>query len=212
MKHNNVLPNGHFHKDWARRVRTWFNQPGRKLRRRLTRTKKAASIAPRPIDGPLRPAVRCPTNKYNLKMRAGKGFTLEELKAAGIPRRMAPTIGIAVDHRRRNRSEEGMALNVRRLRAYQARLVVFPRRKGQIKNGDTNPADIAADTKWASKSVMPVEQLKLREKARAITDEERQTSQYKAQRKAWVDKRYHGIREKRAKEKAAEEANKVTKK
>lgn len=26
VKHNNVLPNGHFHKKWQRRVRTWFDQ------------------------------------------------------------------------------------------------------------------------------------------------------------------------------------------
>ncbi len=42
--------------------------------------KKAAAVAPRPVDGTLRPAVRCPTFKYNMKMRAGRGFTLEELK------------------------------------------------------------------------------------------------------------------------------------
>ena len=34
VRHNNVVPNGHFHKWWARNVVTWFNQPGRKTRRR----------------------------------------------------------------------------------------------------------------------------------------------------------------------------------
>ena len=34
VRHNNVVPNGHFHKWWARNVVTWFNQPGRKVRRR----------------------------------------------------------------------------------------------------------------------------------------------------------------------------------
>jgi large subunit ribosomal protein L13e len=34
MKHNNVIPNGHWKKKWQFRVRTWFNQPARKLRRR----------------------------------------------------------------------------------------------------------------------------------------------------------------------------------
>ena len=34
MKHNNVVPNQHFKKHWAGMVRTWFNQPARKLRRR----------------------------------------------------------------------------------------------------------------------------------------------------------------------------------
>jgi len=80
VKHNNQLPNAHFRKDWQRRVKTWFDQPGSKKSRRLAREKKAAAIAPRPIDGLVRPAVRCPTVKYNLKVRGGRGFTLEELK------------------------------------------------------------------------------------------------------------------------------------
>ena len=80
LKHNNQLPNQHFRKDWQRRVKTWFDQPGRKKSRRIARIQKAARIAPRPVDGLLRPAVRCPTIKYNTKLRAGRGFTLEELK------------------------------------------------------------------------------------------------------------------------------------
>lgn len=34
MKHNNVIPNGHFKKHWQNYVKTWFNQPARKARRR----------------------------------------------------------------------------------------------------------------------------------------------------------------------------------
>lgn len=26
VKHNNVIPNGHFHKDWQARIKTWFDQ------------------------------------------------------------------------------------------------------------------------------------------------------------------------------------------
>ena len=80
MKNNNVLPNAHFKKDWDRRVKTWFDQAGQKRRRRLLRQQKAAAIAPRPAGGLLRPVVRCPTQKYNMKMRLGRGFTLQELK------------------------------------------------------------------------------------------------------------------------------------
>ena len=79
MKHNNVLPNQHFRKDWSLHVKTWFNQPGQKKARRVARAKKASRVAPRPLDS-LRPAVRCPTLKYNTKLRAGRGFTLAELK------------------------------------------------------------------------------------------------------------------------------------
>lgn len=79
-KHNNMIHNNHFHKQWQNYVRTWFDQPGRKKRRRVARQKRALQIAPRPVAGALRPIVRCPTFKYNTKIRAGRGFTLEELK------------------------------------------------------------------------------------------------------------------------------------
>merc|ERR1711915_863415 len=79
-KRNNIIPNGRFHKDWQRYVRTWFTQPARKQRRRVKRQEKARRIAPRPL-GKLRPVVRCPTFRYNIKQRLGKGFTLEEIKA-----------------------------------------------------------------------------------------------------------------------------------
>merc|ERR1712212_744579 len=90
------IPNGHFHKDWQRYVKTWFNQPARKIRRRNKRSAKAARVAPRPTSN-LRPVVACPTFKYDIKQRAGRGFTLEEVKAAGLSKSQARTIGIAVD-------------------------------------------------------------------------------------------------------------------
>ena len=78
-----MVPNAHFHKDWDRYVKTWFNQPARKDRRRKARVAKAAKVAPRPLKT-LKPVVRCPTFKYNIKDRRGRGFTLEELKAGGL--------------------------------------------------------------------------------------------------------------------------------
>eukprot|EP00954_Amorphochlora_amoebiformis_P024940 1369703-Amorphochlora_amoeboformis.AAC.1 len=79
VKHNNVIPNGHFRKDWQRYIKTWFDQPAKKSARRAAREAKAARLAPRPI-GKLRPVVRGQTVKYNLRLRAGRGFTLDELK------------------------------------------------------------------------------------------------------------------------------------
>jgi large subunit ribosomal protein L13e len=35
VKHNNVIPNGRFKKHWQNYVKTWFNQPARKQRRRI---------------------------------------------------------------------------------------------------------------------------------------------------------------------------------
>jgi ribosomal protein L13E len=45
-------------------------------------TTQAEKNFPRPVAGALRPTVRPPTQRYNMKLRAGKGFTLEELKVS----------------------------------------------------------------------------------------------------------------------------------
>ncbi|CAO3667106.1 unnamed protein product [Umbelopsis ramanniana] len=205
LKHNNQLPNQHFRKDWQRRVKTWFDQPGRKKSRRIARIQKAASIAPRPVDGLLRPAVRCPTIKYNTKLRAGRGFTLEELKEAGVNRKQARTIGISVDHRRRNKSQESLELNVQRLKAYQAKLIVFPRKAGKPKNGDAADVSGVSQLKGA---VLPIEQVVAGEEARAIKPEEKELNAFQKLRYARSEARTLGAREKRARDKAEEEAQK----
>ena len=78
-----------------------------------------------------------------MKIREGRGFTLEELKAAGIRKKEALSIGIAVDHRARDRSEEKLNRNVERLQAYKARLVVFPKNAKKPKKGDSSVRDRA---------------------------------------------------------------------
>lgn len=55
------------------------------------------------------------------------------LQAAGIPKKLAPTIGISVDHRRKNRSLEGLQANVQRLKTFKAKLVIFPRHARKFK-------------------------------------------------------------------------------
>lgn len=105
------------------RVRTWLDQPMRKQRRRLARKAKAAKVAPRPVDS-LRPVVRCQTVRYNTKVRAGKGFTLDEIKGAGLTAQVAKTLGVSVDHRRTNKSKESLDTNVARLKAYLSKIVV----------------------------------------------------------------------------------------
>lgn len=104
VKHNNVVPNAHFHKKWkpctsrmSTGVKVNLHQAMQKKARRLKRAAKAAAIAPRPSAGLLRPVVRCPTQRYNMKLRTGRGFTLEELKAAGFNKKEARNIGVAVD-------------------------------------------------------------------------------------------------------------------
>lgn len=90
-----MIPNGHFHKKWQVHIKTWFKQPMKKQRRKAIRKMKYLDSVPKPIE-PLRPMVHCPTQRYNSKLRAGRGFTLPELKLVGMNGRMAKTKGIAV--------------------------------------------------------------------------------------------------------------------
>jgi len=128
VKHNNALVKNHFRKDWERHVKTWFSQPARKIKRKLKRQARAAKIFPRPTEL-LRPLVHCQTNRYNTKIRLGRGFSLDELKEAKLDPVQAKSVGIAVDFRRKNRSLETKRTNVQRLQLYKAKVVVFPRRK-----------------------------------------------------------------------------------
>jgi len=209
LKHNQQLPNNHFRKHWQERVRVHFDQPGRKLRRRQARLSKAASVAPRPVDK-LRPIVRCPTLKYNRKIRAGRGFTLEELKGAGIPRKHAITIGIAIDHRRQNHSEEGLALNIERLKEYKDKLILFPRRVGRAKKGDSSKEDVEAARKVEAvprtSTLFPIIPTDKTVQERAITSEEKEASAHRKLRVAQSDAKFVGVRDKRRKAKEDAEA------
>lgn len=206
MKHNNLLPNQHFRKEWQLRVKTWFNQPGQKKSRRVARIKKAAAIAPRPIDGLLRPAVRCQTIKYNRKIRAGRGFTLDELKEAGISAKLARSIGIAVDHRRKNRSEESLKQNVERLTAYKSKLILFPKKANRPKKADSPKEKLASVSQLAAGALFPIVQPKDTDVARPVG--ESKTHAFVELRKARSIARFAGIRAVRAKAAAEEEKEK----
>uniref|UniRef100_A0AAY4B548 60S ribosomal protein L13 n=1 Tax=Denticeps clupeoides TaxID=299321 RepID=A0AAY4B548_9TELE len=185
---NGMILNPHFHKDWQKRVRTWFNQPARKLRRRKARQAKALRIAPRPVAGPLRPVVRCPTIRYHSKVRAGRGFTLEELKAAGIHKRTARTIGISVDTRRRNRSTESLQANVQRLKEYRSKLILFPRKAAAPKKGDSSPEELKMATQLVG-PVMPIKNVYKKEKARVISEDEKNFKAFASLRMARANAR-----------------------
>uniref|UniRef100_A0A674CVC0 60S ribosomal protein L13 n=1 Tax=Salmo trutta TaxID=8032 RepID=A0A674CVC0_SALTR len=204
---NGMLLNPHFHKDWQTRVRTWFNQPARKTRRRKARQIKARRIAPRPVAGPLRPQVRCPTIRYHTKVRAGRGFTLEELKAAGIHKKTARTIGISVDTRRRNRSSESLQANVQRLKEYRSKLILFPRKASAPKKGDSTVIYLYINIVVIG-CLLPLLQVHKKEKARVISEDEKNFKAFASLRMARANARLFGIRAKRAKEAEAESIDK----
>ena len=189
VKHNNVIPFQHFHKKWARRVRTWLHQPAQKRIRRERRKLRAAAIAPRPAAGALRPLVNCPSQKYNSKSRLGRGFTLDELKAAGLDPKYARTVGIAVDSRRTNKCGESLKLNVDRLQAYKSRLVV-------VKKGKAT-----ADVSQLKGDILPSagKRTALSYVNKSEVDNLREFQGYAALRGARNEARLVGIREKQAK-------------
>lgn len=169
-----------------------------------------STSAPRPI-GQLRPVVRGQTLKYNSKVRAGRGFTLDELRSAKVNVNEARGFGIAVDYRRKNRNAEALSLNVDRLKAYRAKLVVFPRNptSKRIHKADASKEKRAAVAAQQSIDVafpIAVKQSKL--KARKITAAERDATVTAVLRKARTDALLWGRREKRAKDKAAAAAGK----
>ena len=140
-------------------------------------------------------------------------FSLQE---AGIPRALAPTIGISVDPRRANLSMESLAENVARLKAYRERIILFPRRTGQHKKLDSTKDEIAkhenGDIKVSRKAhhVMPILN---KGKLEAVTEVKRsempepiEGGAYRKLREARSEARLVGVREKRAKAKAEEAA------
>ena len=201
VRHNNIVPHQHFHKDWDKRVKTWFNQPAQKKVRRDKRKLKAAAIAPAPVSGDLRPVVRCPTRKYNSKVKLGRGFSLAELKAAKISPKLAGTIGISVDHRRTNKSEETMAANVDRLAEYKAKLVVFPKKGGKkgVKKGDT-PAAAAKEIGQCTVNLNAKPAAGSAVTVAAVTEEMKEFKAYATLRHARNEARMFGLRIKKKKE------------
>lgn len=160
VKHNNVIANIHCKKKWHDstrgpiKVKLALDQASRKKTRRLARAAKAAAVAPRPLQL-LRPIVNAPTQRYSAKLRLGRGFTLEELKAAGLTAAYARTVGIAVDSRRSSRSVEAMERNVARLNEYKSKLIVFPKKGANPKAGEATKEEMAAATQLTG-TLMPI--------------------------------------------------------
>ena len=59
-------------------------------------------------------------------------------QVAGIHKKVARTIGISVDPRRRNKCTESLQANVQRLKEYRSKLILFPRKPSAPKKGDSS--------------------------------------------------------------------------
>merc|ERR1712203_113038 len=156
--------------------------------RRSARAAKAQQVAPRPVAGSFRPVVQACSFRYNAKQRVGRGFTSEEIKAAGMSVSQARQVGVCVDKRRANKSAENLQRNVQRLKEYQSKLVVLKNRSASCDVPQNN-----------------VEHAK-------IEEADRKGSVYQAFHMARANAKYAGQRKKRRDAKAAAEAEKAGRK
>ena len=185
-----MLHNVHLKFDWADKVKTWYNQPGRKKRRRALRKIKARLVAPNPTHK-LRPVVRGQTNKYNTKIKLGRGFTEKELKEAGIKGlAYARSLGIAVDLRRKDTSKETLDLNAGRIKEYLSRMILFPRKEGKTEKKPQVPEATGDKLKSAEatvqntlKGVIELPKKEIGYSFAPITDEMKKKNVYQTQRK-----------------------------
>ena len=195
VKHNNALPNVHLRKHWGKFVRTWFDQPAKKRSRYQTRKSKAEKIFPRPIKA-LRPIVAGQTRRYSGKARYGRGFTLEELRRAGLTAQFARTVGISVDHRRTNANTEALERNVKRLETYKSKMILFPLKQGKHKKGliaDSTAEQIeseAAKNQNTSRHVLDIPRESRREKKVEMTEDIKKHRAYQQLRQAQIDHKY----------------------
>lgn len=209
VKHNNILPNVHLRKHWQRWVKTFFDQPGRKRRRLENRKAKAARIFPRPLES-LRPIVASCTNRYAGKPRIGRGFTLDELAQAGLSASFARTVGISVDHRRKSRTLDAFQRNIARLKAYKEKLVLLPRDGKTVKKGKKDQtvadSDAKVDTQVqnTNRQVLAFRGVSIREKAVKLTAAQKAFNPKEQMKTEWMNKKWAGKREKRAREAADE--------
>lgn len=131
-------------------------------------------------------------------------------KAAGIPRKLAPTIGIAVDPRRQNLSEEALKLNVERLKEFQKRIILFPLRSGKHTKSDASKEDVK-NAKAEGASVVPTFAAALPIVNKPVITEaklsevEATKDAYKLLRRVRADARNIGQRKKREQEKTDKE-------
>jgi len=133
----------------------------------------------------------------------GRGFTLAEIREAKLGVAFAQSIGISIDHRRHNRSQESLEANKKRLLAYVSKLVLYPRHGDKAKKGlipDTAKEAIKEIPQNLEKAVLGVPNASKREKPQKITKELKDKKVYHTLRAEMTRKKWAGKREKKAKE------------
>ena len=219
VRHNNRIVKNHFRFHWhpeasqKGHVKVYLGQAKAAQRRKNRRILKAKQAFPRPVNF-LRPVARCETVRYNMKKRDGRGFTSTELKQVGISTKMAQTIGISIDKRRSNKSEELFQENVDRLKAYLSKLVVVKKGKntGNAPFKIAQPSALANAKQLKVADILPKTKTNVSEAPRELTELEKKRMSYAYLRKCYRDSYLVGHREVRARKKAEKEAEEAAKK
>ncbi|XP_060042407.1 large ribosomal subunit protein eL13-like [Erinaceus europaeus] len=123
-----------------------------------------------------------------------------------MTQKVAGTIGISVDPRRWNKSTESLQANMPQLKKYRSKIILFPRKLSASKKGDSSAEELKLATQLTG-PVMPIRNV-YKEKARVITEEEKNFKAFASLRMARANARFFGIRAKRAKEAAEQEVEK----
>ena len=112
-------------------------------------------------------------------------------------------IGIPIDHRRKNRSVEGLEANIARLKEYKSKLIIFPKKMNKVKKGDSDPK-ICATAKQVKGELLPLKAVELGETTRVLK-ETPVVHAYSTLRMAQSDAKLVGVRAMRKKQKEEEE-------
>lgn len=128
------------------------------------------------------------------------GFTLEEIKAAGLGVAFARSIGIAVDHRRKNRCQESLDVNRKRLQAYVGKLVLYPRHgktlvtkaKGGILNDTPAEAQKVTDNPQANAPLPLIRRVK--SVSTGDVTKLKKDRVFRMIRQEWANQRWNGKR------------------
>ena len=140
-----------------------------------------------------------------MRTRIGRGFTLEEIRQAGLNKHFARTVGISIDFRRTNKSAESLQRNVARLKAYLEKLVVLPRKEGQPKKGNNGVIGDATEgtdnlVQNVSRDVISLERDDKKQKSVKVTKEMNAHRAFATVRLERTNQKWAGKRAKRLEE------------
>ncbi|AEA39114.1 60S ribosomal protein L13 (nucleomorph) [Cryptomonas paramecium] len=123
-KSNGIFSKGHFRKHWQIFVKTWFNQPLQKKKRKNSRIHKEKKRLVDNAPNYIKPLVHCSGPRHNTRIKFGRGFSVNEIKKANIPINYSNSLGIKIDKRRKT-SNSLTLYNIRRLKDYKSKIIHF---------------------------------------------------------------------------------------